>query len=315
MSQSGTISRVPRCRQRTADNVSAVDQTITLGRTGLTVSRLVLGGYPFGGVNKAHGWDPFSSEGRGTAINTINHALDRGINYLDTAPSYGAGNSESIIGEVMRTRRDECVLATKVNWQRASKDDVIDSVRASLARLQTDHLDIVQFHGGNYTADEVQHIVSGGPLDGLRELKQQGIVRFIGITAEEPFTARPFLAEADIDVYQLAYNLIYQSAARHILNETRESGVGVVTMRTMTSGIFQRTARLIAPEWEAAHDLYRASLEFVLADSRVHAPIVGMRWPHEVDLNVDLVERFHPDYDLAEMPRMTAHVYEAEDAE
>lgn len=290
-------------------------QTIKLGRTGLSVSRLALGGYPFGGVNRARQWDPWSPAGRETAIATINHALDRGINYIDTAPSYGAGNSESIIGEVMKTRRDDCVLATKVGWQQATSADVIRSVHESLQRLQTDHLDIVQFHGGMYTPEEHRHIVSGGPLDALRELKRQGLVRFIGVTAEEPWTARPFLAEPDIDVYQLAYNLIYQSAARHILNEARDAGVGVVTMRTMTSGIFQRTARLIAPEWDAAHNLYRASLEFVLADSRVHAPIVGMRWPHEVDLNIELVDNFRPDYDLAELPRMTAQVYQADDAE
>lgn len=290
-------------------------QTTTLGRTGLTVSRLVLGGYPFGGMNKANGWDPWSTAGRRTAIETINHALDRGINYIDTAPSYGDGNSESIIGEVMRTRRDDCVLATKVGWQNASRSDVIDSVQQSLRRLQTDHLDIVQFHGGMYTAEQHRHIVDGGPLDALRDLKKSGAVRFIGITAEEPWTALPFLDQPDIDVYQLAYNLIYQSAARHILNDAHDAGVGVVTMRTMTSGILQRTAGLIAPEWQPAHDLYRACLEFLLADSRVHAPIVGMRWPHEVDLNIDLAENFHPEFDLAAMPRMTAHVYQAEDAE
>ncbi len=289
-------------------------QTTILGRTGLTVSRLVLGGYPFGGVNKAHGWDPWSVEGRQTAIGTVNHALDRGITYIDTAPSYGAGNSESIIGEVMKTRRDECVLATKVNWENRSAQDIIDSVHGSLDRLQTDHLDIVQLHGGMYTPAEHDHIVNGGPLDGLRRLKQEGLVQFIGITAEEPWTALPFLTEDDIDVYQLAYNLIYQSAARHILNDAKAANLGVVTMRTMTSGIFQRTAGLLAPEWQQAHDLFQACLEFVLADSRITAPIVGMRWPDEVDLNVDLVENFHPDYDLAEMPRMTAHIYEAEDA-
>jgi len=290
-------------------------QTITLGRTGLTVSRLILGGYPFGGVNRAHDWDPWSAAGRATAIGTVNHALDRGISYIDTAPSYGAGNSESIIGEVMKTRRDECVLATKVNWEGRSRRDVIDSVHASLDRLQTDHLDIVQFHGGFYTPADHDHIVSGGPLQGLRELKQQGVIRFIGITAEEPWTALPFLSEPDIDVYQLAYNLIYQSAARHILNAAREHNVGVITMRTMTSGILQRTVRQLAPEWAQARDVYRTALEFVLADSRVHAPIVGMRWPDEVDLNVDLVESFEPDFDLADMPRMTAHIYQAEDAE
>ncbi|GAF77159.1 unnamed protein product, partial [marine sediment metagenome] len=69
------------------------------GRTGLEVTRLALGGYPFGGVNRARGWDPFSPDGRAGAIRTIHAALDAGINYIDTAPSYGEGNSESIVGE------------------------------------------------------------------------------------------------------------------------------------------------------------------------------------------------------------------------
>ena len=72
---------------------------------------------------------------------------------------------------------------------------------------------------------------------------------------------------------------------------------------------------MIAPEWQQARDLYEVCLRFVLADSRVHAPIVGMRWPEEVAKNVALVESFSPDFDLAQLPRMTAAVYQAEDAE
>jgi len=290
-------------------------QKVTLGRTGLTVSRIALGGYPFGGVNRANGWDPWSAEGRRTAISTVEHAIDSGITYIDTAPSYGDGNSESIIGDVMSRRRDEVVLATKVGWEGLGKAEVIRSVEESLGRLQTDRLDLVQFHGGMFTAEDHDHIVHGGPLEGLRELRERGLVRFIGLTAEEPWTARQFLTEPDIDVMQLAYNLIYQSAARHILNETRDAGIGVVTMRTMTSGIFQRLAGILAPEWQDAHDIFQVCLEFVLGDSRVTAPIVGMRWPDEVDRNVQLVEQFHANQDLADLPRMTAHVYQAQDAE
>jgi aryl-alcohol dehydrogenase-like predicted oxidoreductase len=288
---------------------------ITLGRTGLTVSRIALGGYPFGGVNKANGWDPWSPEGRATAIATINHAIDRGINYIDTAPAYGEGNSERIIGDVMRTRRDEVVLATKVRWDGIGKAEVIESVETSLRQLQTDRLDIVQFHGGMFTQGQYEHIVNGGPLEGLREMKRQGKVGFIGITAEEPWTAKPFLAHAEFDVFQIAYNFIYQHAAKHFLIDAQQADVGVVTMRTMTSGIFQRAAQYLAPEWQEARDLFRVCLEFVLSDSRVHAAIVGMRWPHEVDLNVELVEKFEPAFDFAQLPRMTADVYRAQDSE
>src|ERR1700722_1916893 len=131
-------------------------QRITLGRTGLNVSRIALGGYPFGGVNRANGWDPWSDEGRRTAIATIHRAPDLGVNYIDTAPAYGDGNSERLIGEVMRTRRAECVLATKVRWDGLGKQAGIDSGRESLGRLNTDRIDLVQFHGGMYTTEEYQ---------------------------------------------------------------------------------------------------------------------------------------------------------------
>lgn len=288
---------------------------VELGKTGLQVSPIALGGYPFGGVNTANGWDPWSPEGRRVAIETVNAALDAGINYIDTAPAYGEGNSESIIGEVMRTRRAECVLATKVGWSGLGKAEVVQSVRDSLTRLQTDRLDLVQFHGGMFTAEEYRHIVEGGPLQGLLELQRSGEVGHIGLTAEEPWTARQFLAHPEFEVLQLAYNLIYQHAARHVLNEAAAHDVGVVTMRTMTSGIFQRLASLLAPEWQQAHDIFEVCLKFVLADSRVHSAIVGMRWPSEVQRNVDLVEGFTPELDLADLPRMTAHVYQSQDAE
>src|ERR1700756_963860 len=169
-------------------------QKVKLGRTGLDVSRLVLGGYPFGGVNRVNHWDPWSLEGQRTVIATVHRALDRGVNYIDTAPSYGDGNSETLIGEVMRTRRDECVLATKVGWQGLSKAQTIESVHASLKRLQTDHVDIIQLHGVAYSAEDYVNIVNSGPLDALLELRQQGKVRFLGATAEEVWTVRPFLA-------------------------------------------------------------------------------------------------------------------------
>jgi aryl-alcohol dehydrogenase-like predicted oxidoreductase len=286
-----------------------------LGRTGLEVSRIALGGFPFGGINRARGWDPWSPEGRRTAIAMVHRALDLGINYIDTAPSYGDGNSEQIIGDVMHKRREECVLATKVGWQGLDKKAVKRSVRASLKQLRTEYVDVIQLHGGMYNAEDYEHIMNGGPLEALRELKQSGEARFIGLTAEEPWTARPFLASGEFDVAQLAYNLIYQSAARHVLDEARELNVGVLTMRTMTSGIFQKTVEHLAPEWREARDPYEVCLKFVLSDSRVHAPIVGMRWPEEVEKNVRLVEDFEPSVDLAELPRMTAGIYAVEDAE
>jgi aryl-alcohol dehydrogenase-like predicted oxidoreductase len=286
-----------------------------LGRTGLDVSRIALGGAPFGSLNRANNWDPWSDGGRKTSIATIHHALDRGINYIDTAPAYGDGHSEKLIGEAIKTCRQQCVLATKVWWEGLDRQAVIDSVHASLNRLQTDHIDIVQFHGRMYSAANYEHIMKGGPLEGLLALRESGVIGYIGITTEEPWTALPFLQHAEFDIFQIAYNFIYQSAARHFLIEAAEAGAGVVTMRTMTSGILQRAALYLAPEWQAARDLYEVSLKFVLADSRVHSAIIGMRWPEEVDRNVRIAEDWVPPIDFATLPRLTAEIYKAEDNE
>ena len=286
-----------------------------LGRTGLEISPIGVGGASFGYVHKTADWDPYTDEGRAKVIATINHALDRGVNYVDTAPAYGSGHSETLVGEVMKTRRKDCVLASKA-WYENDRQQVIDSVNQSLERLQTDQIDVVQIHGRMYSNADYEHIVKkGGPLDGLRTLREQGKIRFIGITTEEPWTAIPFLAHKEIDVYQIAYNIIYQAAARHFLIEAAKENVGVVTMRTMTSGIFQREAGYLAPGWQAAHDLYEVSLKFVLSDSRIHAGLVSMRFAEEVDRNVAIVENWVPPSDLAAIPRLTFEIYKAEDAQ
>ena len=285
---------------------------VQYGRTGLSVTRIGLGGFPFGGVNTARGWDPFSTKGRATAVATVHAALDAGISYIDTAPGYGDGNSESIIGEAIHGRRDEVVLATKVGYAGMAPADVVASVRASLRRLRTDVIDIIQFHGGMYSPEDVNHVLNDGLLDALLDLRQKGAVRFVGFTTEEPWTGRPLIASGRFDVVQLRYNLIYQGAALHALNEARQAAMGVAVMRPMTSGILQRIASCIAPQW-TARDIYDVALKFVLSDSRVHVANVGMRWPEEVMRNVRLAESFTPPFDMAQLPRLTAEIYKTED--
>jgi predicted aldo/keto reductase-like oxidoreductase len=85
-------------------------------------------------------------------------------------------------------------------------------------------------------------------------------------------------------------------------------------MRTMTSGVLQREAAVLAPQW-SEQEMYEVSLKFVLSDSRIHSGIVGMRWPKEVEQNVRMVEQWKPPVDLATMPRLTFEVYKAEDAQ
>lgn len=283
-----------------------------LGRTDLMVSPIAIGGAAFAYIQQSSDWNPLSDDGRHTVYQTMHRCLDLGINYVDTAPAYGKGYSESLVGHVMKTRRDDCVLASKV-WYELDDQGVIESVHESLKRLQTDHIDIMQIHGRMYTPADVEHILHGGPLDALQKLKQEGKIRYIGITTEEPWTVIPFLEQDSIDVYQIAYNLIYQAAARHFLIEASKVNAGVVSMRTMTSGVFQREASFLAPQW-TQEEMYDMALKFVLSDSRIHAGIVGMRWPNEVEHNVRILESWTPPIDFATMPRLTFEIYKAGDA-
>lgn len=287
--------------------------SVLFGRTGLFVTRLGMGGFPFGGVNQAAGWNPFTPEGRATAIRTIRHALASGITYFDTAPGYGNGHSESIYGEALEGVTEPHALATKCPWSRVGAAEVIVSLEASLQRLRRETVDVVQFHGGSYTEADARHILESGPLDGLVRLREQGKVRFLGFTTEEPFTALPLLASGAFDVVQMRYNLLNHQAAEHALPRAKEAGVGVAVMRPMTSGILPRILRDLAPEWLAARDPYEVCLSFVLSDPRVHTALVGARWPHEVDRNVRLAESFSPTVDLSQVPLRTADIYKEED--
>jgi predicted aldo/keto reductase-like oxidoreductase len=104
--------------------------------------------------------------------------------------------------------------------------------------------------------------------------------------------------------------VIHWSAAWQVLSDARRSDTGAVTLRTMTSGVFQADARTLAPKWQ---NLYEVSLKFVLSDSLVHAAIIGMRGRKEIDRDVTLLDGFRPPFDVAQPPRMTAEIYQAEE--
>jgi aryl-alcohol dehydrogenase-like predicted oxidoreductase len=289
-------------------------QYVTLGRTGCEVSRIGFGGFPISAVNRARGWDPYTDQGRATAVRAVRRAVELGINYIDTAEGYGDGHSEEIIGEAIEGRREGLFVATKVGLQRDG-DGVLAVVAASMSRLRCEVLDLVQFHGGIYDGETTRRILEDGPMDALLELRRRGRVRFIGATTEEPYSIRGLLQTGLLDVIQVRYNLIYQSAAHHVLDEAMERGVGVAVMRPFTSGMLQHLAERLFPELARSVDLYELCLKFVLADSRVHVANLGMRWPEEVETNVRIVERYEPPFDVADLPRSTRGIYDAMDEE
>ena len=152
-----------------------------LGRTDLRVSEVGYGGAPAGLRNYIGTWEPDGEDAAASIERTVHRAIELGINYFDTAPSYGAGRSEELLGRGLRGRRDGVIVATKLHGSDA--EAVRRSVEASLVRLETDHIDVLQYHGTWYTDEQVRNILRpGGVLAGMQALRDEGLVRFIGFT-------------------------------------------------------------------------------------------------------------------------------------
>ena len=261
----------------------------TLGRTGLWVSEIGFGGAPAGIAHYIEPWDTTAAAARGSVVRAIRRGLDLGLNYLDTAPGYGGGLGEEIYGEAIAGRRDEVILATKTGARDPA--GILQSVEQSLRRLGTDHVDLLQFHGGWYPPDEVEKILRQGGLETFQRLREQGKVRFLGLTAEGPSGGVSELIASDaFDVLQCRYNLLNQQTCdtineAGIIREARARGMGIVTMRTLTSGIFQKLMRQSFPEAMAGLNLDRFLLNFVLSNPLIDVALVGMRRPEEVEAN------------------------------
>ncbi len=276
----------------------------TLGRTGLRVSEIGFGGAQVGIPNYMETWDPAGETEQATIIHALNHALDIGINYVDTAPSYGNGISEEILGRVVGKRRSECVLATKVSEYDGKS--VLASVEQSLRRLQTDVIDVIQFHGGDYPPDSLDAIFKRGGLEAFQTLRDQGKVRFLGFTAELPSGGvSQLIATGAFDVMQIRYNFMYQSACdfineRGAMREAEAQKMGIVLMRPMTSGIFQHLMRRAFPACAEA-DLNAFLLNYVLSNPFVDVAIIGMRRADEVDRNDAISDDTSARLDLAQV--------------
>src|SRR4029079_2185743 len=176
----------------------------TLGRSGIEVFPIGLGcwaiGGPFVRVSNGEqspvGWGEIDDEESGRAIH---HALDRGVNFFDTANNYGAGHSERILGRALAGRRDEVVLATKfasvfdedegVHYADRALPMTYDAIReaceGSLRRLQTDHIDVYLLHHGEYDIDGAAAV-----RDILERLVDEGLIRWYGWRNADPLRER-----------------------------------------------------------------------------------------------------------------------------
>jgi hypothetical protein len=263
-------------------------ETTQLGSTGVEVSRLGFGGAPAGLAQYLEDYDPSRDTDRERVVSAIKRAVELGITYFDTAPGYGGGEGESIYGEALEGVREDVFIATKVSLD---VEDARASVEESLKLLRTDHVDLVQVHGNSYTPDQADEILAiDGTLEQLEQLKNEGLTRFVGFTSEDNNAAVfRFIGLGRFDVMQISYNLLHQHPAEWTrpfgsLFEAREMGVGVVTMRTLTSGIFQKWVTAVRPNDD--FDFTPHLLQFVLSNPLVNVALVGMRTVDEVECNV-----------------------------
>src|SRR3954451_23045059 len=129
----------------------------TFGRTGQRVSSIGFGGGPAGVPNYLMDWDSSSSETQATVERAIRRALDRGVTYFDTAPGYGDGISETVIGRALGADRQRVFLATKTPRPMfGDAAGIRASLEQSLRLLQTDHVDLLQFHGSYYSDEDAE---------------------------------------------------------------------------------------------------------------------------------------------------------------
>jgi len=276
----------------------------TLGRTGLKVSVLGFGGAPMGLAYYLAPDDTSAPAVQAKFIDAVERAVELGINYFDTAPGYGNGVGESVMGRALARHRDGVVLASKCP-QDATADGLEASVNDSLRRLGTDRIDVMQFHGGMYDRADAERIVSGGLLERLERMRDAGKIRFIGVTAEVPSAALEWMVETGrFDVLQVCYNLVSQGSADHsracrgIAAVAERHAMGIASMRTTTCGFIQRLLAAEFPEAATAERVTRIAIEFVLSTPEIDVALVGMRDRREVEANAAIAADAGARYDL-----------------
>ena len=273
-----------------------------LGKTGLKVSALSFGGSSLGSV--------FHEVTEAEGIHTVHTAIDLGLNFIDVSPYYGLTKAETVLGKALReVPRDNYYLATKVGRYGDAEFDfsagrVRASVDESLARLQVDHIDLIQCHDIEFgSLDQVIQET----LPALREVRQQGKVRFIGITGL-PLRIFQYIAErAEVDAI-LSY-------CRYSLNDTsletflpflQQENLGIISASPLSMGLLTERG---APAWHPAPTDIRTAcamaaiycrargiaieqlaLQFALANPAIHTTLVGSANPENLKKNAAWTE-------------------------
>ena len=288
---------------------------VTLGNTGLQVSRICLGCMSYGEPDRGN--QPWSLP-RESAEPFYRQALDAGINFFDTANVYSAGSSEEITGRALlkMTSRDEVVIATKVhgrtrpgpNGQGLSRKAILSEIDQSLTRLGTDYVDLYQIHRWDYDTPIEE------TLEALHDVVRAGKARYIGASSMYAWQFAQALSSADLNGWtrfvsmQNYYNLLYREEEREMLPLCVDQGIGVIPWSPLARGRLtrpwsQQTHRSENDEFgrslytdadqpivDAVIDIAtrrgvtpaQIALAWVLSKSAVTSPIVGATKPEHL---------------------------------
>jgi aryl-alcohol dehydrogenase-like predicted oxidoreductase len=282
----------------------------TLGKTGLQVSELGMGGLFVSSFGAA----------REEGCRAVRRALELGVNYVDTAPGYL--DSEEVLGVALDGVEQPYVLSTKLGgrpqpFDAQDKDALRRSVETSLRLLGRDHIDILMIHEpdrpGQYDWFPDWEHFHGPVCELLDELKQEGVIRFTGLGGTTAYTLAHILATGAYDVVLTAFNysLLWREATIAVLPEAKKQGMGVIVGSPLQQGALARCyvdevkhgARWLSPPRRAQFkrlyalvadldiSLPELALRFVLSNPDVSTTLMGARSVVEVEQNVQSVEK------------------------
>jgi aryl-alcohol dehydrogenase-like predicted oxidoreductase len=214
-------------------------KTKQLGSTGLEITRLGLGAWAIGGGDWEFGWGPQEDD---RSLEAINRALELGINWIDTAAGYGFGHSERIVGRALEglAGDERPYVFTKASLLEGpgrrvehslKRDSILREADASLERLGVDAIDLYQIHWPIPDAD----IEEGWAA--FAELKEQGLVRHIGVSNFDVAQLRRIQQIAPVETLQPQYSLIERDIERDVLPFAEREGIGVIVYSPMGSGL------------------------------------------------------------------------------
>ncbi|WP_225414074.1 aldo/keto reductase [Stigmatella hybrida] len=249
-----------------------------LGKTGVEVSCLALGGHHIGTLPDVK-----------ASVRLIHQAIDAGITFMDNAWDYHDGRSELWMGEALKDRRDRVFLMTKCCSHGRDKRTAIEQLEASLRRLKTDHLDLWQIHEVAWDDDPEKHFMKDGAVEALAQAKKEGKVRFIGFTGHKsPELHLKMLSHGfPFDTVQMPINAFdsqFRSFQKEVLPELAKQGIAGIGMKSLNGSAEPIKQGLLTVE---------EALRYALSQP-IATLVSGIDSEKVLRQNLAIVQRFKP---------------------